>query len=156
MICPCTDVNALVREVLEGFRRSLGPDVVLETLLAEELPPIRADQAQMRIALGNLISNAVNAMSGQGTLSLATRRTQDGKEVQIEIGDTGRGIPPQAMSRLFEPFYSQSPGGTGLGLVIVKTIIEDHRGRIDIHSQEGQGTTVVLALPLDNPAEGHP
>ena len=96
-------------------------------------------------------------MDGKGVLNISTRLVQsllsDSScttidSIQIEIADTGKGIPKENLNQLFQPFFSKSPGGTGMGLVIVKKIVEDHHGTIRVESEEGIGTTVFVTLPV--------
>jgi signal transduction histidine kinase len=94
-------------------------------------------------------------MGGRGRLSLDVER-QNG-HVVITVADTGRGIPPEERGRVFEPFYSRKPGGTGLGLTIVRRIVAAHGGHIDIQGQPGEGTRFCIALPAgDGMAEPRP
>jgi len=151
------DINKIIQESVRSFQLVFGRGIKLITAYTPALPEIAVDRQQLLMALNNLISNALKAMEGQGTLHLATRLTQDlrlshQEMIQIEINDTGKGIDAEAMNRLFEPFFTQSPGGTGLGLAIVKKIIDDHEGRIHIQSQPGLGTAVTVSLPVQTPA----
>ena len=83
------------------------------------------------------------------TLRLAATRTDD--LARLEISDTGQGIPPEILSRIFDPFFTTKEfgKGTGLGLTVVKGIVEEHEGTISVHSRVGEGTTVTILLPLD-------
>lgn len=106
----------------------------------------------------NLIINALQAMNGQGTLTLGARSTD--QVVSISIGDTGPGIPPEKMDKIFEPFYTTKPPGqgTGLGLHSVRALVQEYGGKILIQSTVGQGTTFHLEFPLSTPStsEIHP
>src|SRR5690606_33539131 len=104
--------------------------VTLQAALDERLPPVAADEGQLRQALLNLVRNAADAMSptGGGTLSIATRGAGDGG-VEVAISDTGPGIPPDVLERIFEPFFSTKKGGTGLGLALAQQIVAEHGGR---------------------------
>ena len=106
----------------------------------------------------NLIINALQAMNGQGTLTLGARSTD--QVVSISIGDTGPGIPPEKMDKIFEPFYTTKPPGqgTGLGLHSVRALVQEYEGQILIQSTVGQGTTFHLEFPLSIPStsETHP
>jgi PAS domain S-box-containing protein len=94
----------------------------------------------------NLVQNALEAMPQGGTLTLTGARTADA--VQLQIQDTGHGIPVDALSHIFEPLYTTKPGGTGLGLYLVQEILIAHEGHVTVASVEGQGTTVTLMLPV--------
>ena len=151
------NVNYLLAQCVEGMQLSTVSTIKIKKEFADDIPVIKADGQQLSIALKNIIDNSLNAMGNKGTLTLTTRLVQSlhtGKRssvknyIQIEISDTGVGIPQQQLSQLFQPFFSRSPGGTGLGLVITKKIIEDHNGEIKIESVEGIGTTVFVTLPV--------
>jgi len=122
--------------------------------IAQALEPVLMDEHRMRQAFLNLILNAFQAMPNGGQLTLrayATTPTEaDDRMLVCEIADTGGGIPQALLSKVFEPFVTTkvSGEGTGLGLPITKTIIEQHQGRIELASEEGRGTTVTVILPL--------
>lgn len=127
--------------------------------ITPDLEPVLIDEHRMQQAFLNLILNAFQAMPNGGQLTLraySNRPTEtDGQMLVCEIADTGRGIPKEFVPRVFEPFVTtKAPGeGTGLGLPITKTIIEQHQGRIEIETEEGRGTTVTVVLPF--PARRH-
>ncbi|MFM7805533.1 MAG: two-component system sensor histidine kinase NtrB [Verrucomicrobiota bacterium] len=131
---------ALLRPELEDR----GLSVVTE--LASGLPPVFFDPAQLKQVLVNLIKNAMQATPPQGTITLRSGSTPEA--VWMAVGDTGPGIPPDQLNRIFEPFYTTKAKGTGLGLLIVQRIIRDHGGRIELESTVGKGTTFKLWLPL--------
>lgn len=142
-------VNAIVSGVVEFQREELGlRGVRVEASLEDGLPPVDADEAQLRQALLNLIKNAADAMAGAGggRLRVATGRGPDGM-VEVRVSDTGPGIAPEVVGRIFEPFFSTKEGGTGLGLALTQQIVAEHGGRIDVESQVGRGTTFVVRLP---------
>ena len=103
-------------------------------------------QSLLRQAVLNLIKNGLEVMSQGGTLTVTTRQTEEW--VEIAIGDTGPGIPPEVGRRLFEQFFTTKPQGTGLGLPISRQIVEEHGGRIDWESIPGAGATFTVRLPL--------
>jgi PAS domain S-box-containing protein len=111
-----------------------------------DLPAMPLDANQMKQAFYNLIRNACQAMPDGGTLTVSGAFTDF--EVRLAFEDTGRGIKPEQMSKLFQPFATTRPTGTGLGLLIVRRIVREHGGEIEIESREGQGTRVTLRLPL--------
>jgi PAS domain S-box-containing protein len=136
------DVNsALVQSlsILDG--QQMFHNVAVRWELAEGLPPVQADAAQLQQAFTNIILNAVEAMDGNGTLTLRTALAAEGEGVQVEISDTGCGIPPEHLQRLFEPFFTTKDDGTGLGLAITYGIIERHGGTVEVDSAVGRGTT---------------
>jgi len=99
----------------------------------------------LRRAVLNLVQNALEAMPQGGTLTLAGRRTP--AHVQLQIRDTGSGIPAERFATIFEPLYTTKPGGTGWGLYIVQEIVVAHGGQVTVESVEGEGTTFTLTLP---------
>jgi signal transduction histidine kinase len=113
-----------------------------------EVPPVIADAEVLRSALINLIINGFQSMDGSGgKLSVALSSVDDGHRARIEVSDSGRGIAPEDISKVFEPYYSTKETGTGLGLAIVKKAIEDHDGTISVKSKVGEGTTFAITLP---------
>jgi CheY-like chemotaxis protein len=118
----------------------------VETDLAEGLPPVAGDPAELREAFTNLVLNAVDAMPKGGTLTLRTR-VADG-QVEVEVHDTGTGIPEHIREKIFDPFFTtKGPKGTGLGLSMAYGILQRHNGRIMVESEEGHGTTFRLLFP---------
>jgi signal transduction histidine kinase len=114
--------------------------------LAGQVPPSPLDPGQIKQVLVNLIKNAIQAMTRAGVLTIETNASADG--VVLSIGDTGGGIPADQLKRIFEPFYTTKKKGSGLGLMIVQRIIQEHRGQIKIESHVGQGTIFRIWLPL--------
>jgi signal transduction histidine kinase len=96
-------------------------------------------------ALLNLVQNALDAMAPGGTVTLRGQDT--GTHLQIQVRDTGSGIPATQLATIFEPLHTTKPGGTGLGLYIVQEIVAAHAGQVTVESVEGQGTTVTVTLP---------
>jgi signal transduction histidine kinase len=145
------EVGDLIRDALRPYATSPPPGVRFETDLPAGMPPVLADRAVVLRALVNLIENAVQALAGGGRVDIAAR-IDDGaasrRSVRIEVRDDGPGIDPRTMSRLFEPYFSTKRGGTGLGLAIARKAAEQHGGSLDIDSRPGQGTVVVLRLPV--------
>jgi signal transduction histidine kinase len=97
-------------------------------------------------ALVNLIENALQAMPKGGSLSVRARR--DGDHVAVEVADTGVGMDPVALGKIFEPYFSTKDTGTGLGLAIAKKAVEEHGGTIEVASAAGAGTTMRILLPV--------
>ena len=114
------------------------------------IPPINLDSAMLRQAFLNIYLNAIDAMEYGGRLSIRTRLVTNGhKHVLIEIEDNGYGIDDEDMPHLFNPFFTRKKYGTGLGLTQVKKFIDLHHGTIEIFSRKGEGTKVVVTLPLE-------
>jgi len=108
-----------------------------------------ADPDSLHSALTNLIINGLQAMDGSGgKIAVALSSEDEGRRVRIEVTDTGRGIAPEDISKVFEPYYSTKETGTGLGLAIVKKAVEDHHGTITVKSKVGDGTTFTITLPV--------
>lgn len=107
------------------------------------------DAGQMKQVLLNLILNGIQAMPGGGTLTLSANVTDDAapRRFSLSVSDTGVGIPAGQRSRIFDPFFTTKDEGTGLGLAIVHAIVEGHRGRIDVDSVGGRGTTFTITIP---------
>jgi signal transduction histidine kinase len=141
-----TDFNVLVRECVGKFDSARPPGINIEYELAEDLPRVRLDKEQMTSACANIVENAAAAMGDRGTLTVSTGL--EGNRVVVRVRDTGKGIPERYLSKVFEPYFTLKPGGTGLGMCITKKIVEDHKGTISIESKEGVGTTVTITLPV--------
>jgi signal transduction histidine kinase len=120
-----------------------GVDVVKE-LPADE-GAVSADPNQLRQVFLNLILNAVQAMGEGGTLKLCVEPA--GHSIRVTVGDSGPGIESEKLKRIFEPFFSTKPGGTGLGLPIAQQIVAEHGGRLVLESSPGHGTTATVFLP---------
>ncbi len=142
------DVNQVLQEVMaflryEARKRSIN---VIEELDYDALL-VAADNNRLKQIFINLIMNAFQAMERGGTLHVRTSMPTD-RSVRIEIADTGDGIPPERLDRIFEPFYTtkKSGEGTGLGLYIVKKMVELMHGRIEVKSTLGEGTTFTIVL----------
>ncbi len=109
----------------------------------------RFDRRRLKQAFFNIIVNAIQAMPEGGALDVSLRRLRD--QIEVVIEDTGHGIEEERMDRLFEPFYSTKPDGTGLGLGITRRVILEHGGTIRIESRLGEGTRVIVRLPVEPP-----
>jgi signal transduction histidine kinase len=115
-----------------------------------ELPTLMADPESLRSALTNLIINGLQATDGTGgKLSIRLSGEDQGRRVRIEISDTGRGIAPEDIAKVFEPYYSTKETGTGLGLAIVRKAVDEHHGSISVKSKLGEGTTFTITLPTN-------
>lgn len=145
------DINQVLREVMaflkyEAQKRSI---TVVEEL-DYHLPSVAADGNRLKQVFINLVMNALQSMEQGGTLLVRTAIAQDGS-VETQIADTGSGIMPEVLPRIFEPFYSTKAAGegTGLGLFITRTIVELMGGRIMVRSVVGEGTTFTTIFPAD-------
>lgn len=143
-------LEELVAESIAMYRQSY-PEVGFEVAA---LPPelrLNVDRSMIRRALGNLLSNAIEAMDGKGRIGISADlvKTGDSGYCRLRLSDSGRGIPPDLKDRVFMPYFTTKEKGTGLGLAIVERIVHDHGGRIRFESAEGLGTVFWLDLPVE-------
>jgi len=151
----------------ESLRSSVSLSATLDTTLAfltekirrrgvsvakdiDDIPEITADPEKLQQVFLNLLINAVDAMPEGGTLSIAVAREED--FAVVRIADTGTGIPSDQIENIFEPFYTTKPAGrgNGLGLVVVKGIMDEHSGSIEVHSEDGAGTEFTVRFPAQH------
>lgn len=138
----------IVEDCLELFHERLAKSrIAVDLLFDENCPPALADPDQMSQVFINLVMNAVHAMPDGGTLTIGLKPEK--QMVKLTVADTGHGIPRDAIQKVFEPFFTTKEfgQGTGLGLTVVKGIIEEHQGSIAADSEEGKGTTFTILLP---------
>jgi signal transduction histidine kinase len=135
-------------ELVRSYVRNRQVMIVQE--IAPDVPLVPADRQHLRQVFLNLITNAADAMSDGGTLTIRVSRGE--KNVVLEFGDTGQGIPPDVLPRVREAFFTTKGEGrgTGLGLAICQRIVQQHHGVLDISSTVGKGTTIRIELPLTN------
>lgn len=141
-------LREVVENSVEMFQERLAKSQVqVELRLDDDCPKVKADADQMNQVLINLIMNAIHAMPAGGRLSIGM--VPAGQMVKLTVADTGHGIPPEVIANVFDPFFTTKEfgKGTGLGLTVVKGIIEEHHGSIAAESQEGKGTTFTILLP---------
>jgi PAS domain S-box-containing protein len=145
------DINEALREVIELTRGEAAKNGVrVRTELAGGLPRIQGDRVQLQQVMLNLIINAAEAMSGASDgprKLLISTETSDTGDVRVAVRDSGPGLTPAALERLFEPFYTTKPGGLGLGLSICRSIIEAHGGRLWVSANVPRGATFQFTLP---------
>ena len=142
-----TSIQALISHALktvEGQARERG--IIIETKLPPEIGEIPLDADRISQVLLNLFLNAIAAMDQGGTLRVSLER-RDGRTIRIAIADTGAGIRKEDLPRVFDPYFTTKPSGTGVGLPIVQKIVEAHGGEILLESEPGRGTTATLLLP---------
>ena len=140
------DLPELVAEVVDPYRTGLGDRVAIDNRVAAPLPPVLIDRVLIGRALVNIVENALHAMPSRGSITL-TAATAD-NAVVLRVRDTGMGMDEEALARVFEPYFSTKATGTGLGLPIARRNVELSGGRIEVESAKGQGTTVVLTMPV--------
>jgi signal transduction histidine kinase len=143
------DLNQVVEETLALAERQItSAGVTIRRGLAPGLPPIRGDAGTLQQVVLNLLKNAADAIAGAGEIRIETRAVEHPPgAVRLTVADTGAGIKPEEIPRIFDPFYTTKARGTGLGLSVSHGIVRDHGGTIDVQSQPGVGTTFVLTFP---------
>jgi two-component system sensor histidine kinase AtoS len=147
---PCS-LNHLLEESLLLATKPRGKQITFRQQLAPDLPMLELDRGQIKQVILNLLMNAIQAIEQQGEITLTTRR--EAGEVILDIADTGCGIPAKDLERIFAPFFSSKPSGTGLGLPVARRIVESHYGKLELASQPEQGTVASLRLPIsDSPS----
>ncbi len=148
------EVHEAIRSTTPLLRRLVGETITLEIELDAAPAEVRIDTAQLEQILLNLAINARDAMPSGGALRITSRRTSSGDRVELEIADSGTGIPPEVLPHVFEPFYTTKPfgQGTGLGLATVFGIVRASGGTIEIETALGQGTRFRVSLPLTLPS----
>jgi len=144
------DINTVVNDALS--RVEIAENIKLSKNLQPDLPMIMIDANQIGQVLINLIQNAYQAMTDGGNLKISTK-VSDGF-MEVEVGDSGCGIPEKEIKKIFDPLFTTKPRGTGIGLAVCHGIIQKHNGVIDVKSQEGVGTTMFIRLPLEGNDSG--
>jgi two-component system, sporulation sensor kinase E len=140
------DVNAVIEESVAFLNAELKDrDILVELELDRSLAPIDMDRDQIKQAFYNVIRNAFQAMKSGGILRI--RSGADETHQFISFSDTGGGIPPENISRVFEPYFTTKPVGSGLGLLIVRRIVRAHGGEVIIESEQNRGLTLTIRLP---------
>lgn len=141
------DLNEILQESVAFLRTEIRDrDIIVELDLDPTLPLVEVDRDQMKQAFYNVIKNAFQAMRTGGILHI--RSWQNEMYVSVSFHDTGGGIPQDKMSKLFQPYFTTKASGSGLGLLIVRRIVREHGGEIEIESNEGKGVRVTIHLPF--------
>jgi len=143
------DVNALLQDEVALLERTVLTRVKFETSFAADLPPVRGDGNALSGAVMNLCVNAVEATPETGTVTLRTALRHG--QVEIQVQDTGTGMPPEVLARALDPFFTTKPvgKGTGLGLSLVYATVSAHNGTFDLQSRPGEGTTATMRFPAE-------
>ncbi|MEZ0257159.1 MAG: nitrogen regulation protein NR(II) [Chthoniobacter sp.] len=143
------NVNALMQEAVAFLQPEIEDrNILVEQELRSDLPLVEVDRNQLKQAFYNVIKNSFQAMKSGGLLRIRT--DMDDAFVTISFADTGGGITPENMSKIFEPYFTTKSSGSGLGLLIVRRIVREHGGEIDLASDEGRGLTLTIRLPFRN------
>lgn len=139
------DARDIVERVRSLYESTAEPGLTFATEIAPDPMPLNADPELLHRALSNLVLNAMDAMPGGGTLTLAAHPLET--HIEIRVADTGEGLTPEECERLFTPYYTTKQKGTGLGLAIVQSVIADHGGTIAVESSPAHGATFIITLP---------
>jgi len=144
------DVN--VKALFEDVRVLMESEAFLKNISIKEdfpgsLPAIQVDCEQIKQVLINIIRNSFEAMPEGGTIYIKASALEQGKQVCLEISDTGEGMTQETLRQMFMPFFTTKDSGTGLGLAVSQAIVESHGGRMEVISDIGKGTTTCLYLP---------
>jgi two-component system, sporulation sensor kinase E len=140
------NLNTIVEEAVRFFTPEIRDrEIVVEQELRSDLPLLQLDRDQMKQAFYNVIKNSLEAMKRHGTLRIRT--DLDDTHVLVRFVDTGSGMSAANLSRVFEPYFTTKPAGTGLGLLIVRRIVREHGGELSIESSQGKGLTLTIRLP---------
>ena len=140
------NVNSIVEEAVRFFALEIKDrDIVVEQELRSDLPLLELDRDQMKQAFYNVIKNSFEAMKARGILRIRT--DLDDSHVIVRFTDSGGGMTPENLSRVFEPYFTTKTSGTGLGLLIVRRIVREHGGELSIESSAGKGLAVTIRLP---------
>ena len=153
------DLNDTMREVLALVGdEAKGKSVIIRTRFAEDLSPVSGDRVQLQQVVLNLVMNGIEAMSSVGERArelLITTRNVDADRVQVSVEDSGIGIDPQKLDKIFDSFYTTKPGGMGMGLSISRSILQAHGGRLWATAKDGPGTIFHFTLPKYHEGESH-
>ncbi len=145
------DIAPVVHDTLKLVRNQLTlSGIQVEEELPSGLPPIHGNRKNLQQVFLNLFINAIQAMLDGGILNIKARPSEDGQWLKVEVADTGLGIEPEHLPRIFDPFYTtkQVGRGTGLGLSVTYGIVEKHGGHIEVQSEKGKGSTFTVILPI--------
>ena len=146
-----SNINDIINRTLQLLENQASfQNIRIIRKLDKNLPQIMADKDKIKQVFWNLMLNASEAMPNGGALTLVSQFSKDKKYIEIEFIDTGVGIPKESISKLFDPFFTTKGGGTGLGLAVSYGIIEQHKGKIEVKSEQGQGSVFTISLPVSD------
>jgi hypothetical protein len=153
------DLKEVVARTLHLARQQTGnKHVDFSIQIPPEVPSFRMDSEQLHQVLLNLVLNGIQAIDQEGKITIAARLNHSGpsshaERVEISVSDSGTGIPPEQLERIFRPFYTTKRGGTGLGLSLCRRIIRQHGGALSVESEIGKGSQFIILLPVREPLE---
>ena len=153
------NLKELVARTLQLVRQQTGTKhVEFSIQISPEIPPFRMDSEQLHQVLLNLVLNGIQAIDQEGRIAIAAQLnhlgpTKRNDRVEISVSDSGAGIPPEQLERIFRPFYTTKRGGTGLGLSLCRRIISQHGGTLNVESEMGKGSRFIIRLPLRDGTE---
>jgi signal transduction histidine kinase len=147
-------VQELIDQTLRKY--SVPPSVTVRLEIPETLPPLRVDAMQIQQVLRNLISNGVEAMPDGGTLEIGAVESRPDGTVTVSVRDSGSGMAPEVLAKLFQPLFTTKARGIGLGLVVVKNLTQANGGMVAVQSEVGKGTTFTVTLPLAGTSGSEP
>ncbi|MBE0429093.1 MAG: ATP-binding protein [Thermoleophilia bacterium] len=144
-------LDKAIDQTIRFIKAEIPAQIRISTAMPENLQ-VYGDRQQIQQMILNLIKNAVDAIKGEGTISIsASRAGEKGEMVEIHVRDNGAGMGPETLSKIFDPFFTSKKKGYGLGLFVVHNVVEKHGGIVDVDSQPGMGTTFIIQLPAREP-----
>jgi len=147
------NMNDLILQTLEHFKTKFQEaGITVRTQLMENPPLVAADEDQMKMAIANLVENAIEAMGKEPRVIAVSTQTSDGR-MEIRISDTGRGIPKNKIKSIFDAFFTSKTRGPGVGLTFTLKIVEEHKGTVSVESELGKGSTFTIKLPTMGPRQ---
>ena len=149
------ELNAVVEKACRMLSEKFSQHNIQSTLdLDRSVPEVPFDENQILQVLHNILRNAGDAMPKGGKVNVKTGREKD--SAYVTVSDSGAGIEPDILERLFDPFITTKPDGTGLGLAVSKKIVDDHGGRIEVKTELGKGSRFTVYLPITPPPNAGP
>ena len=145
-----TDVNIFLNDIINLVEIEAKDKGIRIEKKIGKLPHIKMDRDEMKKAILNILRNGVEATPSDGKIWIEAREEKSENEVQIKVRDSGPGIPKENITKIFQPYFTTKQKGSGLGLAIAYRIVSDHRGKIEIQSEEGKGTTFIIRIPISS------
>lgn len=150
-----SEINEILTRTIQLLENQAAfQNIKIEKNLSSEIPPLLVDKNKLKQVFWNLMVNAAEAMPNGGSLTISTDISKDKKYIEIRFKDTGVGIPPEIIPKLYDPFFTTKSSGTGLGLAVSYGIIRQHSGTILVNSRPGEGSTFTIKLPLADKEKG--